>query len=74
MRNSYGGGFLYALNETDIHLGYIVGLNYTNPYLNPYEEFQNWKTHSDIKKYLTKGNCIKYGARSISTGGYYSLP
>lgn len=57
-----------------IHVGMVVGLNYTNPYLNPYEEFQRFKTHPQIKKFLQGGQCISYGARALSTGGYFSIP
>ncbi len=53
--DSYGGGFLYAMSETQIQIGYIVGLDYKDPYTSPYEEFQLWKTHPQISKYLTKG-------------------
>jgi electron-transferring-flavoprotein dehydrogenase len=74
LTNEYGGGFLYAMSETQIHLGYIVGLDYKNPYVSPYEEFQRWKTHPSIKKYIENGTCEKYGARVISSGGFYSLP
>lgn len=72
--DTYAGGFMYSKTANLIHLGYVVGLNYKNPYLNPYEEFQQWKTSKHIKKVLEKGTCIKYGARVIASGGYESLP
>jgi len=52
----------------------VVGLDYTNPNLNPYEEFQRFKTHPLIRSVLEKGTCISYGARSLNEGGYFSLP
>jgi len=71
---AYGGSFMYHMGPNLIHLGLIVGLDYKNPYLNPYEEFQKWKTHKDISKYLKNGKCIKYGARALNEGGYFSIP
>ena len=65
-RDQYGGSFLYHLNDngqTLVSIGLIVGLDYSNPYLNPYEEFQRFKTHPSIKKYLEGGKRIGYGAR-----------
>lgn len=57
-----------------IHLGYVVGLDYKNPYLNPYEEFQKLKTHKEISKVLDGGQCISYGARVLNEGGYHAIP
>jgi electron-transferring-flavoprotein dehydrogenase len=57
-----------------IHLGYVVGLDYKNPYINPYEEFQLWKSHPSIRTFLEKSQVIKYGARVINEGGYYAIP
>ena len=57
-----------------IHLGYVVGLDYKNPYLNPYEEFQKLKTHKEIRKVLEGGECIQYGARVLNEGGYHAIP
>ncbi len=73
-RDTYAGGFLYTQKPNYIHMGYTVGLDYKNPYLNPYEEFQQWKTQKSIRKYIKNGSCLKYGARVISAGGYFSLP
>jgi electron-transferring-flavoprotein dehydrogenase len=70
----YGGSFMYHEAPNKIHLGYVVGLDYKNPYLNPYKEFQRFKTHPEISHYLKDGKCIKYGARALNEGGYYSLP
>ena len=57
-----------------IHLGYVVGLDYKNPYINPYEEFQLWKSHPVIRSFLEKSRVIKYGARVINEGGYFAIP
>jgi len=73
-RDVYQGSFLYHKDPNQVHLGLVIGLDYKNPYLNPYEEFQRLKTHPEIRKHLEGGNCIAYGARAISTGGYYGLP
>ena len=70
----YAGSFMYHMGENRIHLGYVVGLDYKNPYLNPYEEFQRLKTHPEISKYLEGGNCIEYGARVLNEGGYHAIP
>lgn len=54
--------------------GMVVGLDYSNPYLNPYREFQQWKHHPDVAKYLKGGECIAYGARCLNEGGYHAIP
>lgn len=69
-----GGGFLYHIADNQVAVGLIVDLNYKNPYLSPFEEFQRYKTHPLIKQYLQNGERISYGARSISKGGLNSLP
>ena len=71
---SYGGSFMYHMGPNLIHLGFVVGLDYKNPYLNPYEEFQRWKNHKEVRKYLEGGSCVKYGARALNEGGYFSVP
>ena len=71
---TYGGSFMYHMDKNIIHIGMVVGLDYKNPYLNPYEEFQRFKTHKDIRKYLEHGKCIEYGARTLNEGGYYAIP
>lgn len=73
-KSTYGGSFMYHVAPNLIHLGYVVGLDYKNPYLNPYEEFQQWKTHKSVKKSLEGGTCIKYGARALNEGAYFSVP
>jgi len=69
-----GGFFLYHLENNQVSVGLITDLNYTNPYLNPYEEFQRFKHHPVIKQYLSGGRRLSYGARAISKGGHFSLP
>ncbi len=72
--NAYGGSFLYKLSNNLASVGFVIGLDYKNPYLNPYEEFQKFKTHSKIKRILSSGNRISYGARALNEGGFQSLP
>jgi electron-transferring-flavoprotein dehydrogenase len=71
---TYGGGFVYHLKGNLVAVGYVVGLNYQNPYLSPYEEFQRYKTHPAIRKYLEGGKRLSYGARALAAGGLQSLP
>ena len=72
--NTYGGGFLYHLANNKVTLGFVTGLDYSNPYLSPFEEMQRWKTHPSIRKILEGGKRIGYGARAITAGGALSLP
>ena len=72
--STYGGGFLYHLEDNKVTLGFITGLEYSNPWLSPFEEMQRWKTHPAIRQYLEGGKRISYGARSITCGGLMSLP
>lgn len=72
--NASGGGYLYHAENNQVFVGLIIDLNYTNPNLNPFAEFQQYKHHPDIKKYLQDGKRVCYGARAIAKGGYYSLP
>jgi len=71
---TYGGSFLYHLENNQVMVGYVVGLNYENPYLSPYEEFQRYKTHPAIRTFFEGGKRISYGARAITAGGLQSLP
>lgn len=71
---TYGGSFLYHLENNQVAVGYVVGLAYDNPYLSPYEEFQRYKTHPEIRRYFEGGKRIAYGARAITAGGLQSLP
>lgn len=71
---TYGGSFLYHLKNNQISIGLVVGLNYKNPWLSPFEEFQRLKTHPAIRPMLEGGQRIGYGARAITAGGLNSLP
>ncbi|MBK1890543.1 electron transfer flavoprotein-ubiquinone oxidoreductase [Undibacterium sp. 14-3-2] len=71
---TYGGSFLYHLENNQVAVGYVVGLGYENPYLSPYEEFQRYKTHPEIRQFFDGGKRIAYGARAITAGGLQSLP
>jgi electron-transferring-flavoprotein dehydrogenase len=71
---TYGGSFLYHLENNQVMVGYVVGLDYENPYLSPYEEFQRYKTHPEIRGFFEGGKRISYGARAITAGGLQSLP
>jgi len=72
--NTYGGSFLYHMEDHLVAIGFVVGLGYTNPYLSPYEEFQRYKTHAAIRPFLEGGKRIAYGARAIAAGGLQALP
>ena len=72
--DTYGGSFLYHLENNQVAVGYVVGLGYENPYLSPYEEFQRYKTHPEIRQFFEGGKRIAYGARAIAAGGLQSLP
>ncbi|XP_064305871.1 electron transfer flavoprotein-ubiquinone oxidoreductase, mitochondrial isoform X3 [Phalacrocorax carbo] len=75
-RHTYGGSFLYHLNEGEplVALGFVVGLDYQNPYLNPFREFQRWKHHPSVQPTLDGGTRIAYGARALNEGGFQSIP
>jgi electron-transferring-flavoprotein dehydrogenase len=73
-RETYGGSFLYHFENNQVAVGFVVGLGYSNPYLDPYEEFQRYKTHSAIRGFFEGGKRIAYGARAITAGGLQSLP
>ncbi len=72
--NTYGGSFLYNLENNQIAIGYVIGLSYQNPFLSPFDEFQRFKTHPYIKAFLEGGKRIAYGARAITNGGLQALP
>ena len=72
--DTYGGSFLYHLDSNQVVAGFVVGLGYSNPYLSPFEEFQQYKTHPEIRKFLEGGKRLSYGARAIAAGGLMSLP
>ena len=74
---TYGGSFMYHMEGNQVAIGFVVGLDYTNPYLSPYEEFQRFKTHPNIRWYFEgpKGaKRLAYGARALTVGGLLSLP
>lgn len=71
---TYGGSFIYHLSQNRIALGYVIGLDYKNPWLNPYAELQRFKTHPFISSMLQGGERLSYGARAINEGGWQSLP
>ncbi|MDD2815787.1 MAG: electron transfer flavoprotein-ubiquinone oxidoreductase [Thiotrichaceae bacterium] len=71
---TYGGSFLYHLENNQVALGFVIGLDYENPYLNPFEEFQRYKNHPAIRAVLEGGRRIAYGARALSEGGFQSIP
>jgi len=71
---TYGGSFMYHLEDNQVVVGYVIGLDYTNPYLSPFEEFQRFKTHPAIKGVFEGGRRLSYGARALSEGGIQSLP
>ncbi|MBO0332175.1 electron transfer flavoprotein-ubiquinone oxidoreductase [Sneathiella sp. CAU 1612] len=73
-RNTYGGSFVYHLENNQAYVGFVVALDYQNPYLSPYDEFQKFKTHPMMKEMLKGGKRISYGARAINEGGYQSVP
>ncbi|MCP1674698.1 electron-transferring-flavoprotein dehydrogenase [Natronocella acetinitrilica] len=71
---TYGGAFLYHLEDNQVAVGFVVGLDYTNPYLSPFEEMQRFKTHPAIRGTFEGGRRISYGARALVEGGFQSLP
>lgn len=73
-RQTYGGSWVYHLDGNLVSIGFVVGLDYRNPYLSPYEEMQRLKTHPEICKILEGGRRVAYGARALVEGGFQSLP
>jgi electron-transferring-flavoprotein dehydrogenase len=71
---TYGGSFLYHLEDNQVAVGFVVGLDYTNPYLSPFEEMQRFKTHPAIRGIFEGGRRISYGARALTEGGYQAVP
>ncbi|MGH6744450.1 NAD(P)/FAD-dependent oxidoreductase, partial [Novosphingobium sp.] len=72
--DSWGGGFLYHQANNQVALGFVTALDYKNPYVYPFEEFQRWKQHPDIRAILEGGKRVAYGARAINEGGWQSVP
>jgi electron-transferring-flavoprotein dehydrogenase len=73
-RKTYGGSFLYHLEAGQAAVGLVIGLDYQNPYLNPFEEFQRFKTHPAIRPFFEGGRRLAYGARALTEGGFQSIP
>ncbi|XP_053672290.1 electron transfer flavoprotein-ubiquinone oxidoreductase, mitochondrial [Anopheles nili] len=75
-KNTYGGSFLYHLNEPTplVAVGFVIGLDYVNPYLSPFQEFQRFKTHPKVRGTFEGGSRIAYGARALNEGGFQSIP
>jgi electron-transferring-flavoprotein dehydrogenase len=71
---TFGGGFLYHLADNKVTLGFVIGLDYQNPWMSPFEEMQRWKTHPAVRAHLEGGKRLSYGARAINNGGLQSLP
>jgi electron-transferring-flavoprotein dehydrogenase len=74
LTDAWGGGFLYHQENGQVALGFVVALDYSNPYLSPFEEFQRWKTHPAIRAEIEGGKRVSYGARAINEGGWQSIP
>ena len=74
LKDAWGGGFLYHQENNQVALGFVVALDYSNPYLSPFEEMQRWKTHPAIRAEIEGGRRVSYGARAINEGGYQAIP
>lgn len=73
-KNTYGGGFCYHMDNNLVSIGLVIGLDYQDPYLNPFQEMQKMKTHPHFAKLLENGKRLQYGARALNEGGYQSIP
>ena len=69
LTDAWGGGFLYHQENNQVAFGFVVALDYANPYLSPFEEMQRWKTHPAIRAEIEGGRRVSYGARAINEGG-----
>ncbi len=74
LEDAWGGGFLYHQENSQVALGFVIALDYDNPYLSPFEEFQRWKTHPAIRAEIEGGKRVSYGARAINEGGWQAIP
>jgi len=72
--DTFGGGFLYHLEDNKVTLGFVIGLDYQNPWMSPFEEMQRWKAHPAIRKHIEGGKRLSYGARAINNGTPQALP
>ena len=73
-RRTYGGSFLYHLENNQLSVGFVIGLDYQNPHLSPFDEFQRFKTHPAIRPFFAGGRRVAYGARALNEGGFQSIP
>ncbi|MDH3494383.1 MAG: electron transfer flavoprotein-ubiquinone oxidoreductase [Acidobacteriota bacterium] len=71
---TYGGGWIYGMKDNIVSIGYVTGLDYLDPGIDPHAEFQKFKTHPEVRKILEGGKMIKYGAKTINAGGFYTMP
>jgi electron-transferring-flavoprotein dehydrogenase len=71
---TYGGGWIYGMKNNVVSIGYVTGLDYVDPMIDPHAEFQKFKTHPKVAEILKGGKMLKYGAKTINTGGYYTMP
>ncbi len=71
---TYGGGWIYGMKNNIVSIGYVTGLDYVDPMIDPHHEFQKFKTHPDVAAILAGGKMLKYGAKTINAGGYYTMP
>jgi len=74
LEDAWGGGFLYHQENHQVALGFVIALDYENPYLSPFDEFQRWKTHPAIRAEIEGGKRVSYGARAINEGGWQAIP
>ncbi|MFS0738657.1 electron transfer flavoprotein-ubiquinone oxidoreductase [Sphingomonas sp. 1P06PA] len=74
LSDAWGGGFLYHQENNQVAIGFVVALSYSNPHLSPFDEFQRWKLHPEIRAILEGGRRVSYGARAINEGGWQSVP
>ncbi|MEO6225054.1 MAG: electron transfer flavoprotein-ubiquinone oxidoreductase [Sphingomicrobium sp.] len=74
LKDAWGGGFVYHQENGQVALGFVVALDYSNPYLSPFEEMQRWKTHPAVRAEIEGGRRLSYGARAINEGGYQAIP
>jgi len=73
-RGTYGGSFLYHLEDNQVAVGFVIGLDYQNPHISPFDEFQRFKTHPRIRSTFEGGRRVAYGARAINEGGFQAIP
>ena len=71
---TFGGGWIYDLKDDRVSIGFVTGLDYDNPHTDPHDLMQRWKTHPFMRKLLAGGECIRYGAKTLPAGGYFSIP